>query len=58
MVYIIILTPIYHKLPYDKAALPVKRIDAFQFLFQGAARYQPGGSDHGPGSRSSSEIKD
>ena len=30
MVLLITLTPIYQKLPYDKAAMPVKRIDAFQ----------------------------
>jgi len=34
----ILPTPIHQKLPYDKAALPVKQIDAFMIVATGGAR--------------------
>jgi hypothetical protein len=47
MVFLIPLTPIYHKLPYDKVNVPVKRINAFHNLFVSDVQIEKAGeSDH------------
>jgi len=47
MVFLIPLTPIYHKLPYDKANVPVKRINAFHNLFVSDVQIEKAGeSEH------------
>ena len=47
MVSLILLTPIYQKLPYDKANMPVKRINAFHNLFVSDVQIEKAGeSEH------------
>ena len=48
MVSLILLTPIYQKLPYDKAAMPVKRIDAFRIGDLGGERFFSTHTTHAP----------